>query len=98
MGRLYVTVALSKDGEPGYTYFTHLADHKVGDWVIVELPRDERGRLVEQSGIPAIGRVTDAKPPGTMRDRATKWIIDRIEWDAYRARSALAPVERPEAQ
>lgn len=93
--RLCVTVSfegVSGTRSVGFTYLTHLDDHKVGEWVIVEVPRDIKGRLVAHSGTPMVAQVTDTNPPGTMCAKANKWIIDRVHWDAYRARSALAPV------
>jgi hypothetical protein len=87
----FVTVYLEGGIKPGYTYGTHIPNLKVGDTVIVEAPRAQDGSPVEHSGLAYPGTVVDADPPETMCKRATKWIVDRVDWDAHRARSALAP-------
>lgn len=92
MRRLCVSVKFDRGG-PGYTYFTPFDDHHIGDVVVVELQERKPGEArSSDSGHFAFARVSDAKPPQTMCDRATRWIVDRVNVDAYRARSALAPV------
>lgn len=76
---------------PGWTYWAHGGPFKEGDWVVVEAPRDQRAQLVEASGIPMLAKVIDTKPPGTMRKKATRWIVGKVEWDPYRALQALVP-------
>lgn len=80
-------------GARGWTYWVpgYVGELKVGDWIIVESPRDEKAKLVEQSGIPHLAQVTDARPPLTFRRKANRWIVGKIEWDPYRALQALAP-------
>lgn len=83
---------------PGFwTYWTHLDDLKVGEWVIVEAPRNERGQLTDATGVPILAQVADINPNRQQCARAKKWIVDRIDWDKYRALSALAPAEPEEA-
>lgn len=70
---------------PGvWTYWTHLDDLQMGEWVVVEAPHTK-----EQ--VPLLAQVVDINPPRQQRNRAAKWIIDRINWDQYNARKALAP-------
>lgn len=80
-------------GREGWTYWVpgYVGDLKVGDWIIVEHPRDALGGLVDQSGIPILAQVSDVKPPDSMRKMATRWIVGKIEWEPYRAMQALAP-------
>jgi hypothetical protein len=85
-------VDLTQGGiKPGYTYFTHLDDLKEGDTVIIEAPRGENGRTVEHSGIAYPGTVVEVDPPADFAKQARKWIVCKVDWDAHRARSALAP-------
>jgi hypothetical protein len=81
-----------------WTYWTHVDDLKVGDWVIVEAPRNEHGQLVAGTGIPIVAQVMDINPNRQQCAKAKKWIVDRIDWDKYRALQALAPPEPEEAQ
>lgn len=93
-----VTVVVGDWGPPapsakGWTYWVpaYVGELQVGDHVIVESPRDEKSKLVEKSGIPVLGKVSDAKPPLDIRKKATKWIVGRVDWDAYRALQDLLP-------
>lgn len=97
--RRYVTVVVdgwrsprSPDRAEGWTYWVpgYVGELVVGDHVIVEAPRDKGGRLVEQSGIPQLADVIDVKPPKGARDKATKWIVGKVDWPPYRMLAALA--------
>lgn len=83
-----------RHGNVGWTYWVpgHVGRLEEGDWVIVESPRDAYGTLVAQSGIPILAEVVDAAPPRTMRKKATRWLISKVEWEPYRALQALAPM------
>lgn len=77
----------------GWTYWVpgYVGDLKNGDYVIVESPRDDAGKLVEQSDRALVAEVTDANPSADIRRRARKWIVGKVDWEPYRALSALAP-------
>lgn len=85
-----VQVMLPGNTATRYTYWVHGDMPAEGDWVIVEAPRDEQGKLVESTGFPLCGQVVEINPPVEFRRRATKWIVQRIDWEAYRAVKALA--------
>lgn len=68
-----------------YAYFIpeYAQPLAVGDLAIVE--------NVRQAGLAILVKVVEIDPPKNMRDKATKWLVGKIDWDPYRALRDLAP-------
>lgn len=76
----YITVYLDSKG-PAYTYKNHVEGLAKDDQVVVCLP----------SGKFACARVESLTPSETEIERATKYIVCKVDTDAWRALSALDP-------
>lgn len=76
----YITVYLDSKG-PAYTYKNHVEGLAKDDQVVVCLP----------SGKFTCGRVESLTPSDTEIERATKYIVCKVDTDAWRALSALDP-------
>ena len=75
-----VLVQLTSGG-PSYSYFSH-EELVETDLVVVELPVDQRRlRFLPYAG----GTVVDTNPVQIAKDRATKWIVCKVDTTKYDA-------------
>lgn len=66
-----------------WSYYNHIPDLREGDYVVVTGPEEQL----------KFGRVISLKPPEEKSKYATKWLVDRVDMDKYRALKTLAPHE-----
>lgn len=74
-------------GGATYTYWTHIPDLKKGDHVVVELPPRTK-RLTHF----IVGVVRDTNPSKKQCELATKWIVCKVDVDAYQALTQMTPM------
>lgn len=77
----YVGVRFQGGDETIYSYRNHMPDLVVGDLAVVETP----------DGAFKIVFICSLKLTRNAKSKATKWLVDRVRLDKYRALSALVP-------
>jgi hypothetical protein len=81
---MYTHLAVSLHGADRlYTYLNHIEDVGVGDYVVVRL---NSGRYI-------MGQVVEVNLSNEAREKATKWIVDKVTFDTdkHDALTALKP-------
>lgn len=82
----YVLVQLSATATRKYTYFNHDPSIREGDHVVIDVGGSP---LFDAMTTFKVVKVVEVDPPEDFRKRATKWIVCKVDTDAYLAATEL---------